>query len=82
VKFGQVLQAQDYAPVPGTAGELLGRQESVLGECKRDAEQLARVYLVNQARKTGSNEQAVALWRTLQISLSAPWGKPTFTSGR
>lgn len=28
------------------------------------------------ARQTGSNEQAVALWRTLQISLSAPWGKP------
>ena len=31
---------------------------------------------VNVARKTGSKEQAVALWRTLQISLSAPWGKP------
>ena len=28
------------------------------------------------ARKTGSEEQAVAAWRTLQISLSAPSGKP------
>ena len=28
------------------------------------------------ARKTGSKEQAAAAWRTLQVSLSAPWGKP------
>jgi hypothetical protein len=31
---------------------------------------------VNVARKTGGNERAVAAWRTLQVSLSAPWGEP------
>ena len=31
---------------------------------------------MNVARKTGSKEQAAAAWQTLQVSLSAPWGKP------
>jgi hypothetical protein len=27
-------------------------------------------------KKTGGNKRAAAAWRTLQVSLSAPWGKP------
>jgi hypothetical protein len=38
VKFGQVLHVQAHAAVSGTASELLRRQESVLGEGKREAE--------------------------------------------
>jgi hypothetical protein len=37
-EFGQVLHVQVHAAVSGTAIELLRRQESVLGEGKRDAE--------------------------------------------
>jgi hypothetical protein len=31
---------------------------------------------VNAARKTGSSGKAAATWRTVQLSVSAPWGSP------